>query len=158
MSSVTVCQHISLSLTDGHMGSPVRRAEERRKNPSLVYEGINFIGEHRSKMDECSITVSLAGSFNRTWRENIFPMDCLGNALIIYFAWKKRVQRLIYIWTHGQWMENVLDAGQVLEVLEGETRSSEVEVSRWQYDKYEMWWYLHYPSTLIRMHTPQKRQ
>lgn len=111
-------------------------------------------------MFESCITVSQEGSLEREWRENIFLVGGLGNALVIYFAWKKKMPEVnVYV---SSWaMTNVSDAGQGLDGKRIVSQDKEpwVEAHRWQYrHKYKLQSFLHYPLTPTRKHAPQKRQ
>lgn len=64
-------------------------------------------------MDESCTTVSLEGSLEREWRENILPVGGLGGTLITCFGWKKK-RPLVNIYINSWATANVLDDDQGL--------------------------------------------
>ena len=53
------------------LGSPIRQAEEERKNSSLVYGWMYMARECRPKTDERYFTISFADSLERQWRTSL---------------------------------------------------------------------------------------
>lgn len=87
---IKVHHHIS-QLTRRPYGKSHKTSWRRKENLKTDLWMAGLVRGCRPKMDESCFTISLEGSLELQWRENVFQWVVgLGSTLIVYCEWKKK--------------------------------------------------------------------